>query len=246
MMLHVLIVDDEWLDLEGLRDQIPRLLLPPMEIHTAESGIHALQVIQDVPVDILITDVNMPQLSGIDLAGIVKEKYPDAEILFVSGYDDFEYARQALALSAVWYLLKPVQDDELLTALLRAVSRLGAKGRGEESPAVQKSREELLTDQVCQYVFAHLSERITLADIAGELHYSANHLGKIVQEVLGMNFSAYLQKTRLSYAAHLLREKKQMGVGEIAHLTGYTSSDSFARVFRQEYGLTSREYRHGA
>ena len=107
-MLHVLIVDDEWLDLEGLRDQIPRLLLPPMEIHTAESGIHALQVIQDVPVDILITDVNMPQLSGIDLAGIVKEKYPDAEILFVSGYDDFEYARQALALSAVWYLLKPV------------------------------------------------------------------------------------------------------------------------------------------
>ena len=51
-MLHVLIVDDEWLDLEGLRDQIPRLLLPPMEIHTAESGIHALQVIQDVPVDI--------------------------------------------------------------------------------------------------------------------------------------------------------------------------------------------------
>ena len=231
MMLHVLIVDDEWLDLEGLRDQIPRLLLPPMEIHTAESGIHALQVIQDVPVDILITDVNMPQLSGIDLAGIVKEKYPDAEILFVSGYDDFEYARQALALSAVWYLLKPVQDDELLTALLRAVSRLGAKGRGEESPAVQKSREELLTD---------------LADIAGELHYSANHLGKIVQEVLGMNFSAYLQKTRLSYAAHLLREKKQMGVGEIAHLTGYTSSDSFARVFRQEYGLTPREYRHGA
>ena len=73
-------------------------------------------------VDILITDVNMPQLSGIDLAGIVKEKYPDAEILFVSGYDDFEYARQALALSAVWYLLKPVQDDELLTALLRRCS----------------------------------------------------------------------------------------------------------------------------
>ena len=133
MMLHVLIVDDEWLDLEGLRDQIPRLLLPPMEIHTAESGIHALQVIQDVPVDILITDVNMPQLSGIDLAGIVKEKYPDAEILFVSGYDDFEYARQALALSAVWYLLKPVQDDELLTALLRAVNRLGAKAAGRRA-----------------------------------------------------------------------------------------------------------------
>lgn len=244
-MLHVLIVDDEWLDLEGLRDQIPRLLLPPLAVHTAESGIHALQVIQEVPVDILITDINMPQLNGIELAGIVKEKYPNAEILFVSGYDEFEYARQAVSLGAVWYLLKPVQDEELLKALLRAVGRLGAKRPKEpEEPDQQKTREELLTDQVCRYVFTHLSEKITLADIAGELHYSANHLGKIVQEVLGMTFSAYLQKTRLNYAAHLLREKKQMSVGEIAHVTGYTSSDSFARVFRQEYGLTPREYRH--
>ena len=245
-MLKVFIVEDETVIREGFRDKIPWEQYGFQLVGDAGDGEVALPLIRKIRPDVLITDIKMPFMDGLSLSEIVKEEFPKTKIIIISGYDDFEYARQALALSAVWYLLKPVQDDELLTALLRAVSRLGAKGRGEESPAVQKSREELLTDQVCQYVFAHLSERITLADIAGELHYSANHLGKIVQEVLGMNFSAYLQKTRLSYAAHLLREKKQMGVGEIAHLTGYTSSDSFARVFRQEYGLTPREYRHGA
>ena len=102
---------------------------------------------------------------------------------------------------------------------------------------MQKSREELLTDQVCQYVFAHLSERITLADIAGELHHSANHLGKIVREVLGMNFQLSAEKPG-SLRGPSAAGKETDGRGEIAHLTGYTSSDSFARVFRQEYGLT--------
>ena len=244
-MLHVLIVDDEWLDMEGLRDQIPLSLLPPMTIHTAENGTQALEIMSRLPIDILITDITMPQIDGMQLAMIARGKHPCAEIIFVSGHDDFAYAQQAVALGAAWYLLKPVQDEELLRALLRATGRLGSGDSGQPNPAaLPKTRNESLTDQVCQYVLAHLDKRIMLSNIAEELHYSPNHLGRIVQETLNMTFSAYVQKTRMQYAARLLREKQHLHIGEISGMAGYTSSDAFTRAFSQEYGFSPKEYRN--
>lgn len=246
-MLQTLIVDDEWLDMEGLRDQIPRQLLPPMMIHTAESGIQALDILKSIPVDILITDINMPQITGIELAGIARERYPQTEIVFVSGHDDFAYAQRAVSLDIVWYLLKPVPDDELLSALLRAIGRLGAKRRESAMEnAFSGNEEEGVTDQVCRYVLAHLGEKVTLSNIAAELHYSANHLGRILQDTLGMTFSAYLQKTRMHYAARLLKERRRMPVKEVARMAGYMSSDAFTRAFHQEYGVAPKEFRSHA
>ena len=93
----------------------------------AKNGREALLLLTDNHVDILLSDIQMPFLNGIDLVSQVKEKNPDIEVLFFSGYDDFSYVKAALSLKAVNYILKPVDPDEFHKLLTEIVDRLDSR-----------------------------------------------------------------------------------------------------------------------
>ena len=249
MALRLLIVDDEWLDREGLREQLLSLEMHFAAIHTAKSGAEALRLMELETIDILLTDIRMPQMNGLALAEQAQCLQPALQILFVSGYDDFAYAHRAIKMQAVWYLLKPVQDDELRQALERCQERL-TKARPPESehceniPALVLSHEEKLCARVDSYIAAHLPEPITLISIAREMHYTPNHLGKVFQETRGVGFSAHLQKMRMSSAERLLREEPALRIREVARMVGYTNAEAFSRAFFQEYGVSPLAFRN--
>ncbi|WP_337098919.1 response regulator [Paenibacillus sp. YIM B09110] len=112
-MYCALLVDDEELDLYGLRHFIPWEQLGIAVSASVNSGYAAMSVLEREQIDILVTDIRMPNMSGLELAKKAKTLWPDLRIIFVSGVEDFHYAREALALNAVSYVLKPVDDDEL-------------------------------------------------------------------------------------------------------------------------------------
>ncbi|UUZ86826.1 response regulator [Paenibacillus sp. P26] len=120
----MLLADDESLDLEGMKAFIPWEELGLEVVEAVTSGFAAIKVLESKQIDILVTDVNMPNMSGIELARKALEKSKDTRVIFVSGYQDFHYVKQALTLNACDYVLKPMDDAELIGSLTKVRGEL--------------------------------------------------------------------------------------------------------------------------
>ncbi len=142
-MFNLLIVEDEILDNEGIRDSVQSMNLKIRAIETALSGFEALEKLDSFSPDILLTDINMPGMNGLKLAEKVKNAFPDIEIIFISGHDDFVYLKNAIRLDAFEYILKPIDDDELRETIDKAIEKLIQKRHVEEElQTLQKQVDE--------------------------------------------------------------------------------------------------------
>lgn len=116
-MYQILLVDDEWLELDTLEKYVPWTEMGFSVSGTAKNGDEALRFLKglnpETMPDVLLTDVKMPVMNGVELSREVHKHWPDMQIVFLSGYTDFEYVREALAVEACGYILKPLNMDEL-------------------------------------------------------------------------------------------------------------------------------------
>lgn len=126
-MLQILLVDDERSVVETLAETIPWESCGIGTVHEALSGAVALEIMENHDIDILVTDIRMPEMSGIDLITAVREKWPQVQTILLSGFADFEYAKQAMAQESFDYLLKPVSDEDLIETVQRLVDRIKRK-----------------------------------------------------------------------------------------------------------------------
>lgn len=123
-MLKLLIVDDEELDREGLLEELDWEQYGISEIRCARTGMEAIRLMKSFEPHILITDIKMPVMSGLQLAEKTKLLFPNIKIVFISGHDKFEYAQQAVKLNAYRYLLKPLDTDELIDLVVDMVNNI--------------------------------------------------------------------------------------------------------------------------
>lgn len=126
-MLQILLVDDERSVVETLAETIPWESCGISTVHEALSGAVALEIMENHDIDIVITDIRMPEMSGIDLITTIHEKWPHVQTILLSGFADFEYAKQAMAQESFDYLLKPVSDEDLIETVQRLVDRIKQK-----------------------------------------------------------------------------------------------------------------------
>jgi two-component system response regulator YesN len=142
--LHsVLLVDDEWLVLEGLERIIPWPQLELEVVGKQTDGESAMEFMRRNQVDILLSDIKMPNMTGLELAKEALLVNPQLKIIFMSGHEDFEYARNALELNALAYVLKPIPYDELQKKLLEAVRQIRILNTRQESMQWAKERQLL-------------------------------------------------------------------------------------------------------
>ena len=120
-MIKVLIADDERFTRQGILEMVDWDKLNVSEVKEAYDGINALEILKDFEPNILLTDVRMPRLNGIDLAFKARELYPNCMILFMSGYSDKEYLKSAIKLKAINYVEKPIEIEELEENLNNAI-----------------------------------------------------------------------------------------------------------------------------
>ena len=132
MTYSVLLADDEPPVLRYLARLIGESRQPFSVAGTAETGDEALKLTGELAPDILITDIRMPRMDGLQLLAAVKARHPEITSIIVSGYQDFEYAREGLKVGAVDYLLKPVDPKELSDLLSRIRIRLDERYREQE------------------------------------------------------------------------------------------------------------------
>ncbi|WP_274649560.1 response regulator [Paenibacillus humicola] len=121
-MYNLLIVDDEAYIVEGLADLFAASDLPLGHVATAGSAKSALELCAKMPIDIVVTDIRMPGMTGLDLLDNLYKLWKRVKVIFLTGYADFDYAKRALQSRAFDYLLKPVEDEDLLICVRKAIA----------------------------------------------------------------------------------------------------------------------------
>lgn len=245
--IRVVVAEDEPLLLKTLVHQIGQTDPSFQVVFSAQDGDSALRFIRNEQVpDVVITDIHMPVLDGIELIKAVERDYPAVKKIVISGYSEFEYAQQALKMNVLDYLLKPVKKQDLEDLL----SRLKIKVAGERSSLKsltslsnrQYTAEEIVKS-VSEYIKTNFAQEISLEDVARQFNVNAPHLSKIFLKYAGESPSKYIMTLRMNEAKHLLSLKKELSVKEIGEIVGYPDPFYFSRIFKQYTGMTPTEYK---
>lgn len=123
-MIEVLLVDDESYVTESLKVTIPWGELGVNKVHQAESAAEALELMERHSIDILVTDIQMPEVNGLQLIELVQERWPNVRCILLTGHSEFHYAKKAIELHVLDYVLKPVDDEEFIASLSQVITSL--------------------------------------------------------------------------------------------------------------------------
>ena len=253
----VLIVDDEQIEREAIRMILETSHLPISFIYEANSGRKMLEMTASHSVDIIILDINMPGLSGLQALEMLRSEGRDTKVIISTAYDEFNFAVKALQSGAVDFLVKPVDDETLIESLRKSIERLDEEKAKEakisrieaylriSSSSLALSDEDansVLVKQVCSYIESNYDKRIGLDEIAADCSYSKFHMARIFKSVMNMTVIDYLTKVRMEKAKELLAITKD-SVKVIAFRTGYSDPNYFSLTFRKYEGITPLQYR---
>lgn len=239
-MYRVFIADDEIWIVMGLKKLIERSGEPFEVVGEANNGVVALEEIDRLKPDVVISDIRMPGLNGLELMERLTERAPDVKVIFISGYAEFEYAQKALQMGAVDYLLKPVEPKMLGNVLTRLKEMLGYETE-EEKPQEESVSPSVLR-RIVEEIRRNYTENITLTGLAEKYSMSTGHLSSLLKEELGLPFSEYLASMRIQKAKELLADER-LSIDSIAEQTGYRDYFYFTKVFKKTVGMSPSKYR---
>ena len=247
----ILIVEDEPRARDGFRRTLEAWSTGRHRILCADNGAEALRLLEETLVDVLVTDIRMPGVDGLDLIEHVRRRPRPPVCVLISGYPEFEYAQRAIRLGVVNYLLKPVDRRKLVEAVEQALAA------GEERERIERmSRlvdEKLITAEdegpsnpsvraALQYVEERLHEPLHLRDVAEHVHLNPSYFSALFKEQTGLTFSEYVARSRIRKAKQLLLSTA-LPVEDIAERVGYRTAKYFIKVFRDYEGVSPSRYR---
>lgn len=255
-MWKVLIVDDEPKIRRGLKKWIEEFNLNYKVIGEASNHIEALDIAEKENPDVFLMDINMPMVNGLDLTSQLKNRYPNSYTIIISGYDDFEYAHQALKLKAFDYLLKPIPKTDLYNVMkLLSLEILSNDEKSKGDKSIYKERGGLdvegqklsaIVMRVKEYIEDNYSDMdLSLPKVANLFNVNKTYLSKLMKEQLGYSFTEYMTEVRLVKAKELLTyDIAYSNIYEIAKKVGFRSQHYFSRVFKKNEGISPMEYRN--
>lgn len=243
-MLRVLVVEDETLVRRGIVNGIDWLSLGCVIQAEAKNGVEGLAAFQREPADIVLTDIQMPLMDGLTMAEKIREIDSEVAIIILTAYSEFNYARKALLVRAVDYLLKPFHDGEI-EALIQKIA-----GRKIRNRAIKRCLSDLPQAANCGEIvrsaMAYIAEQyavetLSISDIAGHLKISESHLSHVFKEETSLSVLQYLIRYRMQVAAYMLEDSRRR-VSEVAIAVGYSDLSYFSRSFKKIIGRAPSEY----
>ena len=271
-MIRLLIADDEKLEREALADMVSRRFEHEVVLELAENGRKAADTAVLWRADLILMDIEMPGMSGLDAARAVLAQRPSCRVIFVTAYSLFQYAHEAVHLGACDYLLKPVDPDELEASIRRAIRQIETERKLEElartelppEPELPEASEEaeaaapetssgegensqtaMVMAQVRQYLEDNYMFDLSLDSVGEILHISPAYLSAQFKKYQKMNFLDCLTELRINAAKELLADPFRSSA-EVASMVGYEDASYFARAFKKRTGMTPTQYRRQA
>lgn len=262
-MIRVLIADDEGIERMALCRRLEKHFGDTLCICQAEDGAEAVELFKREKSQIAIMDIAMPVLNGVEAAEQIRRLDEGCVIIFLTAYDEFSYAKRALVIRALDYLLKPCEEDELVAVMEEAVRLAGlyAQGRtagyfrpagpenaplrdGEERGESGENRMTQVAASILDYIRRNYMKEISMQDAARAMNYSDAYFCKLFKQCFDQNFTTYLTHFRMNEAKRLL-QNQEMNVKDVSALVGYSDSNYFSKVFKRITGMIPSEFRDG-
>lgn len=258
-MYKIVIADDERMIREGLLS-LDWEANGMKVVGVAKNGVEAEEIIDSQIFDVLLTDIKMPGMGGLELARNLKEANPAAKVILLSGYSEFSYAQKAISLGIYGYLLKPSTPTEIIEYVKAACEKIHAEQENRKSiqelkekvdgyeevigakQIVEENEKNADIQEILQYIYAHYEENLTLSTLAGHFYFSTVYMSCYIKKYTGHTFLEILTSVRMYHAAKLLKETK-MKNREIGMRIGIPDERYFGQVFKRIYGITPYEYR---
>lgn len=253
-MKTILIVDDEPRTREGVCKTLKAWSLGRHHIETASSGVEALAWLQENDANLLVTDIRMPELGGLDLVERISGMAHPPVVILISGHPEFDYAHKALQFGVVEYLLKPLDKIKLVQAVELALAREENMNRIQRMEKLVDSKlmgtaqqDKVYSVQVreaIRYLDEHLPESVSMSEMADHLHMNASYFSVLFKEQTGLTYSEYLTRRRVQLAKELLANTR-LSIAEIAERVGYQTAKYFVKVFRALEAVSPGQFRQG-
>ncbi|MEK5026048.1 MULTISPECIES: response regulator transcription factor [Paenibacillus] len=271
---RVLIVDDEYYFRQLLIHLIDWTSAGFEVVAEAEEGSAALKIMEEQAIDLIITDIEMPNMNGLDFVKAVRALDSAAKLIFITSYDNFTYAQKAISLGADHYLLKPIDEEAVEQALItirtqltekweaeRYINRLKKEAGYVQEPEAGQSTEEgrrqgsgkRLVRKAVDHVTAHYADdSLSLQSTASVLFVNPSYLSHMFKKETSESFVEYVTNVRLGKAMELLRqgaaadESLAPKVATIAHQVGYRDPFYFSKCFKKKYGITPNKVYEGS
>jgi len=251
-MWKVLLVEDEKEAMRYLRRIIHWEDYGFSVIGEARNGIEALEWIENHPPHLVISDIMMAGMDGVELLRLTRERGLDIKFIMMTCVSEFEFARKALEYGASNYLLKLTVDQiTLVSALEKVAKELKEKYKLEKiSHYINKSGNllsEIYTDhpqinRILKIIYEKYTEPLFLQDLAEIVHLDASYLSDLFKKKTGQSLTQFIQKVRVDASLFML-DHTDLAIGTIGEKVGFQNDNYFNRIFRKWMKMTPNEFR---
>lgn len=228
--MNILLLDDEILELEQM-EYLLKSEFPHWNCYKAADASQAHAINKNFDIHLAFLDINLPGKSGLEFGEELRKTNKEVEIVIVSACQDFNYAQQSIRIGVVDYLTKPIIEAELLKILTKY----------KESPYSQKYTT--LIQNSLNVIHNSFTEKISLSDVAAEIHVNPTYLSRKFQQEVGVAFSEYLNHCRIKKAKAFLLDHPNWSIQEVAENSGFSSQNYFSTLFKKVEGLSPKEFR---
>lgn len=258
-MSRIMIVDDEWAEREGMKYLIKKTGLS-LEVEDAPNGAAALERLQQgAKVDILMTDIEMPFMDGLELCQRARTLRPEMKTVIFSAHSQFEYAQRAIDAGVTSYMLKPVRASKFEELIFRLHEGCQTPPENACSPRQGTAQASDITANACaaqqeeiqprkiirkvqDIIEAEYGHDIGLESIAEKVYLTPCYLSTLFKKEMKVSLVNYIRDYRMQRARELLRDTT-VRVADIGRRVGYTNLPYFYTVFKNQFGMTPVEFR---
>ncbi len=241
-MFKLLIVDDQPSVHQYLQRAVDWTHLGIDPVLHAYEGKECLRLIETHRPDLMLLDIKMPKCDGMAVLEAL-QRYPlPPRIILLSAYGEFHYAQRAIRYGVSNYLLKPIDRNELIEALLLCIASIEADlPPAPDSPLQAFPAPNDLVEKMAVYLRERMGKPLTLDEIASDFYLSKYELCRRFKQLTGENLWPYLTRLRMERAKELLLDSHRK-IGDVATLVGYNSATYFSNTFKQHTGVSPASY----
>jgi YesN/AraC family two-component response regulator len=243
-VFNVLIVDDEPRALSGIKRTFPWERFGFTVTTATTDSQHALDVLRNGEIHLALVDIRMPEISGLDLVQTARQENIPAEFVIISGYSEFDYARQALRHGVIDYCLKPIKFSRAEEILGKAADILRQKEtrltRTEEAAGGWMDSR---IKKIVTFINDNLHRHVSMQELAERFNFHPNYGSVLFKKSMGQSYQEYVIGKKIDRACGLL-EETDLSLIEIASRLGYEYY-YFNKLFKRVKGTPPARYRQG-
>lgn len=248
-MLKILIVEDEGPIRDWIGYTIKNISDDFNIIGSVNNGKEAYNIAVKHTPDVIITDIKMPIMDGIELSKKVKEVMPEVYIIILTNFAEFSYAKEAISCGVYEYLIKSeIRPKELNEILYRINEKVKSKinineEKIDKQDNIKIKKYSRSIEKALKYIDDNYKNHISLIDVARHIYLSHEYFSRLFKEEVGENFSTYLTIYRIRKAKELLKNTN-MKISQIALEVGYSNAGYFSKNYKKYIGISPEEDRY--